>query len=148
MTAAQTNVAIGLLRDFVLTAGGSISAAFAATTNLQTGTVSFPGWAAITLACITGLVAAVARAQSKVEGPVSERGMRVRTPEQLAEQVKAREEMIALVVERVLKARLPAVAVTPDRVPAVNTNVVPPAGVSGPGVTRVPREQDLPGGTA
>jgi hypothetical protein len=161
MTPAQTNIAIGMLRDFAVVGAGGILTAFSATTDLATNTTAWPGWRAVTIALLTALLAAIARAQSKVEKPVIERGTRIRTPEQLAQAIRDREAVIATAVDLALKARgittetvvKPVeTVVTPLRIP-VPTNsvaapapVVPPVAVTGPGTSRIPREWELPQG--
>jgi hypothetical protein len=156
----MANLILGFIMDVIIFMGAAVGTAIA-TTSATTGQAKMPPMVAF-LACLcVAVVQAGRRWDSKRSAsPVkTDPVVALRTPAQLEAEGRAKEDeaaalrdSVADLVKQTLavaKATEPPAA-TPA--PVSNTNVVPtappPPVVSGPGVTRIPRERDLPGGSA
>jgi len=154
----MANLILGFVMDIIIFMGTALGVAMSATVKAN-GEMQLPPWAVVLFCLTVAVVQAGRRWDSKTSAsPVkTEEVIAVRTPDELAAQGKAREDAITAIVERALKARAPvpvAPPVGPDPEPAEPRPTPtprrvdpPPPVVTGPGVTRVPRERDLPGGT-
>lgn len=150
----MANLILGFVMDVIIFMGTALGAAMTATAA-ATGQMQMPPWAVVLFTLTVAIVQAGRRWDSKTSAsPVkTEEVVPVRTPEELAAQIKAREDAIAVVVDRMLKARppapvTPAATPTPLRVPDPTPSPVAPVAPAVPELTRVPRERDLPGGPA
>jgi hypothetical protein len=119
------NLVIGFLNDFLIIAGGMITAGM-----LAQDQIAIPRAAVVLLACLTGLVQAARRLQSKLDpSPVKPEAVVVRSEAQLLEQIHQNETAASALVDaftRAVATATPPPPVTPKRVevPAEPVKVV------------------------